>query len=300
LIKISVQNIVIFGLLFGIISTIFVHLGKVMERQGIEIYSREKSFKEKGNKPMIYLIGVIFNNSVVLWQIIAMQYSTAAVFSSVFGLGLILLMLYSHFVLHEDIKKPEIIGSILIVIGTTVIGIIQLTEPTPIENVNFVNIYILLIVIVLIFPIILIMSIKKKYAIAIVVGIVAGTLSGLDNVFKRIGLKEGIANIINVQTLPLFVISFIMALTAFALCQIAFAKGAEASKLVPIYNSFYIAIPVIVELFIYEGTFLSVEKIFALSLIIVGVFFMQSFKTTEKTEECVILLTEKEEILESQ
>ncbi len=62
------QNIVVLGLLFGLISTLCVHLGKAMEKQGIEIYSRDKTLKEKGKKHVIYIIGLVFHNSIVLWN----------------------------------------------------------------------------------------------------------------------------------------------------------------------------------------------------------------------------------------
>lgn len=42
-------KIIVLGLLFGIINTMLLHLAKAMERYGIEIYSRKKSLKEKGD-----------------------------------------------------------------------------------------------------------------------------------------------------------------------------------------------------------------------------------------------------------
>lgn len=279
----SVQNIVILGLIFGMISTLCVHLGKAMERHGIETFKRGKKLKEKGKKPLIYFIGVIFNQSVVLWQIIAMQYTSAAVFASVFGLGLVLLMLYSHFILHEDIHKPEILGSILIIIGTTMIGFIQVIEPPNAENVNYDKLYFALIIFMIIFMVLILTSAKTRIGVAVIFGVVAGIFAGLDNIFKRIGLKEGILNVGNSQTLPIFIISFVLANLAFVICQIAFAKDADASKLVPIYNSFYIAFPILFELIIYDGYYVSPGKIIALSIIITGIFCMQSFKDPHKS-----------------
>jgi len=89
---------VVLGLLFGIINTLVLHLSKAMERHGIEIFSRKKSFKEKGKKPLIYIIGFILNNTVFIWQIIGISFARAAVFSSVFGLGLILLMIVNYLI----------------------------------------------------------------------------------------------------------------------------------------------------------------------------------------------------------
>lgn len=281
----SDQNLIAIGLFFGIVSTLCVHLGKAMERQGIEIYSKDKKLKDKGKKPIIYLVGVVFNNSVVLWQILSMQFTSAAVFSSVFGLGLILLMLYSHYILHEEIQKSEIFGAMFIIVGTTMIGFIQLTESPNPESINFTRLYLAMIVIILILLILFIYSLKTGFAVAIVFGIVAGTFGGLDNIFKRIGLKNGINEVGNLQTLPYFILSFFLAISAFLICQYGFAKGAEASKLVPIYNSFYIIFPVIFELIISDHSFISIEKIIALIMITFGVFFMHIFRNPSENIE---------------
>ncbi len=62
-----VKNIVYLGLLFGIIATLISHLSKGFQKQGIEIFDRDKSFKEKGKKPLIYIIGLILNYSIVFF-----------------------------------------------------------------------------------------------------------------------------------------------------------------------------------------------------------------------------------------
>ena len=89
----ALQVNILLGILFGIINTLILHLAKAMERHGIETFSKDKTLKEKGKKPTIYVIGFILNNTVFVWQIIGINFASATVFSSVFGLGLILLMI---------------------------------------------------------------------------------------------------------------------------------------------------------------------------------------------------------------
>ena len=103
----SVAYFIIIGLFLGLLNTCQLHLAKAMERHGIEIFSRDKSFKEKGKKPLIYIIGLILNNTLFMYAFIALSFASASVFNSVFGVGLIVLMLYSHFILKEEIKTPE-------------------------------------------------------------------------------------------------------------------------------------------------------------------------------------------------
>jgi len=287
-------QIIVLGLLFGIVNTMVLHLAKAMERHGIEIFSRKKSFKEKGKKPLIYIIGFTLNNTVVIWQIIGTTFASATVFSSVFGLGLILLMLYSHYILREEIKASELIGAILIVFGTTMVGFLYILEPSETGTINYPNFFILLIIISIIFSILISFSWKSKIGIAFIFGAVAGTLGGMDNVFKRMGLSssnfiKAFVGVFRLELLSIiFIISFFLGLLALTLTQIGFAKGADASRLVPMYNSLYIVAPAIFELIIIEGATISIGIILSIIIIIIGVFLMNIFKKTEKklnTEE---------------
>jgi hypothetical protein len=279
---------VILGLIFGIISTLVLHLAKSMERHGIEIFSRKKSFKEKGKKPLIYIIGFTLNNTIFIWQILGTTFASAAVFSSVFGLGLILLMVYSHYILHEELDKREYLGAILIIIGTTLVGIFYVIEPEIIGTVNYLNFFILIIVLVILFVILIGFSWKTRIAIAFIFGAVAGTLGGTDNVLKRIGLTS--SNFFEVLTglfrLELdsfiFLFSFLAGFFAMILTQIGFAKGADASRLVPMYNSLYIVAPIVFELLIVEGAKISIGIIVSVIIIIIGVFVMNLYKETKE------------------
>ena len=281
-------EIIVLGLLFGIINTMLLHLAKAMERHGIEIFSRKKSLKEKGKKPLIYIIGLALNNTIPIWQVIGTSFASATVFSSVFGLGLILLMTYSHYILHEEINKPELIGAILIVIGTTMVGFLYIIEPPEAGDINYTNFFILMIIITILFIILISFSWKTKIAIVFIFGAVAGTFGGMDNVFKRMGLTssnfiEAFAGVFRLELLSIiFLISFFFGLFALILTQVGFAKGADASKLVPMYNSLYIAVPVIFELIIIEGATVSIWLIFSIIVIIMGVFLMNIFKKSSE------------------
>jgi hypothetical protein len=275
---------IVLGLLFGIINTLTLHLAKGMERHGIEIFSRKKSFKEKGKKPLIYIIGFTLNNTIFIWQILGTTFASAAVFSSVFGLGLILLMVYSHFILHEEIERFELIGAVLIIIGTTMVGFFYIVEPPVTGTINYVNFFVIIIAIISIFSILIGFSWKTRIAVAFIFGAAAGTFGGTDNVLKRIGLSssnfiEAFAGLFRLELESfIFLFSFLAGFFALIITQIGFAKGADASKLVPMYNSLYITGPVFFELLIIQGATVSIGIITSIIIIIVGVFLMNIFK----------------------
>lgn len=279
---------IVLGIVFGICSTSMLHLAKAMERHGIEVFSRDKSLKEKGKKPIIYVVGLVLNNLVFVWQFLGLSFASAAVFSSVFGIGLIILMLYSHFILHENIQKPELMGAILIIIGTTTVGVLYIIEPAVVEEVNYTAFFMMIIVLAVIFVILIGFSWKTGIATALIFGVVAGTLGGMDNTFKRMGLKDLglIDSFIGVFSLEInsfiFLLSFACGGLAFLFTQIGFAKGADASRLVPFYNSFYIIGPVIFEVIIFPGATISVGKFIAMGIIVAGIFLMNLFKSPEE------------------
>jgi drug/metabolite transporter (DMT)-like permease len=284
-------DVIALGLLFGIINTSFLHLAKGMERHGIEIFSKKKKLKEKGKKPLIYIVGFILNNLTPIWQVIGTTFASATVFSSVFGLGLVVLLFYSHFILKEETTKIELIGAILIIIGTTTIGILYSLEPSETGDISYSNFFILLIVISILFSLLIGISWKKKIAIAFIFGGVSGALGGIDNVFKRMGLGssniiDAFAGIFRLEILSIiFVISFLLGFLAFLFTQIGFAKGADAAKLVPMYNSMYIIAPIFFELIINRNATIPTGVIFAVLVIIVGIFLMNIFKITEETHK---------------
>jgi drug/metabolite transporter (DMT)-like permease len=259
-------------------------MAKAFERQGIEIFSRKKSFKEKGKKPLIYIIGFILNNTIVIWQLFGTSFSTATVYSSMFGVGLVFLLIYSHYVLKEKNRRIELIGAFLIIIGTTSVGIFQIFEEKPVETIMYSNFIILTIIVGIVLLILFFLFIRFKKGVSLIFGIIAGSLGAIDNVFKRIGLKTGFIEIFNLGTFPILIISFIIGFLAFFFTQYGFAKGAEASKLVPIYNSFYILTPIYFEIIINAIWWVNPLKLVLIIPIIAGLFLMRLFKEEEKLE----------------
>lgn len=278
------------GILFGLFNTIQLHLAKGMERYGIDIFSRDKSLKEKGKKPLIYVIGVILNYTLFIYQILGNAFSTATVFSSVFGIGVIILMIFSKYILKEKIKKIEYIGAVLIIIGTIVVGYTLFELEIYYQdiginqsNINWVNFIIVIIIFLGIFIVFLFFSAKTTIAVSLIFGLVAGACGGIDNTLKHLGMIEGFS----LETFfnPIFLLSFLSGGFAFLITQWGFAKKAKASKLVPSYNSLYILLPVFLEALIIEGTIITPLQLIFIFVIIIGVILMNIFKEKPETAD---------------
>ena len=163
------------------------------------------------------------------------------------------------------------------------VGLFYVIEPLVAGNIKYVNFFILILVMVVFFSFLIGFSWKTKIGVAFIFGAAAGTFGGTDNVLKRIGLTssnfiDAFAGVFRLELDSfLFLFSFLAGFFALILTQIGFAKGADASKLVPMYNSLYIAGPVLFELLIVQSATVSIDIIFSIIVIIIGVFMMNIF-----------------------
>jgi len=110
------------AILLGILSTVQMHLAKALERQGIEalnqirdrIRKTDEPVEKDIRKPIIYTIGVILHNTGFIYPLLAQRYAPPAVFTSMLGVGLVVLMLYAWRVLREPITREIAGGSVAI------------------------------------------------------------------------------------------------------------------------------------------------------------------------------------------
>ncbi|MHA1265875.1 MAG: EamA family transporter [Candidatus Helarchaeota archaeon] len=261
------------GILFGLIGTATLHLAKAMERHGIELFDRKKTRAEKGKKPLIWFIGFGLNNTSPLWQFLGTMFAAASVYVSVFGMGLVITLIYSVKILKEKMTKWDWIGSGLIIAGTLFIGFLLFNRPS-LENppVDYNAFMYIMIFSTMIFIVMIIVSYSKKIGISLFFGLVAGACGGIDNVFKHAGFKEG--------NLWIFFASFGIGFMGFLITQWGFANKADASKLVPAYNSTYIILPIIFESFIILSPFTQITplQIGGIAIIITGILCMTAIK----------------------
>jgi drug/metabolite transporter (DMT)-like permease len=278
-------------ILFGLLTTIQLHIAKAMERQGIEIFDQlraklkgtptEDPAKQGIKKPAIYIIGLILNNTTIVYTLAAQLYGPPALYTSTFGVGLVALMAYSHFVLHESISKREWWGSILIVVGTIIIGIEGTCRPAyDISQISVGFAATLLLIFSIAAGIAMGIAYLKNHPLmtGLVFGFVAGAFGGLDAVYKNIAQNlSGTPTLLPQSGLAwvFFVISFIIAGLAFIFTQWGFARQARASILVPAYNCMYILVPMIFQLILIPEFVLFLSSYIGIGLVLIGIWLMQ-------------------------
>ncbi len=286
------MNIPALSVMFGIICTVILHISKAMERHGIEIFTQIKakltkqtlSDDAKGvKKPAIYVIGFALNNTTPLWAMLSNMFGPSYLFTNMFGLGLIALMIYSTKVLKEPIKNIEYWGAGVIVAGSIILALEAILVRDP--NVNYSTMdlptaWTVIGIFLGIFGGLLAFSIKTRKGTGVFFGLFAGGCGGLDSFLKAIGQQYGETGFL--PSTPegwfAFLPSFIVAMVAFWVTQWGFTRKARASVLVPSYNSCYIVLPIIISLFAWPGFGLFWSTYVGLILVIVGIVLMQAFK----------------------
>ena len=103
--------------IIGIIAYVMLYLGKGIQKYAIEGLKIDKSIKSKHSG--IWMFGLVLTTTYMFIQWLALLFAPVNIITPLNGIGLIVLLLFSYYKLHEEIYKIQIIGVILIIIGTT-------------------------------------------------------------------------------------------------------------------------------------------------------------------------------------
>lgn len=280
------------AILIGILSTTQLHLAKALERQGIEVFEQlQRRLKKTGQniesgirKPILYTIGVTLNNTVFLYALIAQRHAPPAVYTSMFGMGLVFLMVYAAKVLKEQITRKQLAGAAAIIAGTMAIGIENiLRDGYDRSNMALTPTLVLICVFLMIgiLGIVLSSRTRQPEAIAVTFGLFCGGCGALDPFLK--GVAQNLGG--RPEWIPaswlgwmIFAFSFVIGFVSFAVTQVGFAKNAPASLLVPTYNAGYILLPILLQLVLLPAYQLYWSTYAGITLIILGMALMRNLK----------------------
>ncbi len=285
-------------LLLGLLSTIQTHLAKALERQGIEIFEQIKAKLQKNcepveggpKKPVIYTIGLILNNTLFIWSTLAQPHGPPALFTSMFGMGLVFLMAYAAFVLKEKISRRELFGAAAIVSGTLFVGIENIFRPEADRFTMDLPGMLIALGIWLTLSLVLVFTSYRTSnlrLIAFTIGSLAGGLGSLDPFFKGIGQNYGGQSGLlpsNAVGTVFFVSSFFIGFLAFVVTQFGFARKVRASLLVPAYNAAFIGLPIVWQAILLPGFHITWMTGTGILFILAGVAGMQ-IRTRRDSQE---------------
>ena len=230
------MNGIIIGFLIGIIAYTLLYLGKGVQKYSIEGLKKEKSLKNS----MIWTFGTVLTTFYMFIQWIALLYAPINIIAPLDAFGLIILIIFSYYILKERIIKIEIAGIILILLGTIMITLFN-NNPSDIQLNDFSPQAFTIIFSVIVSIELVAFSIAKlryKKYLGLNLSILAGTFMAFQTVTKRITAIPD-ATITFIFTF----ITFTMAALTLIFTQYAFTKT-KANLAVPFFTSTNILIAI--------------------------------------------------------
>ena len=282
---------VFWSILFGLVGSCTLNLGKAIQKQGIELFQKkEMEGTKRAKKGFIWIIGSVFSFIQPLFQLLGTEIlgENATIYSAMMGVGIIIVLIYSYKVLKESINTMELVGSLFIVGGTLVFGIATVFQPPSDPKLFAPNFIITMIIIGAVFLTFSAYTLKTKRFWGIIFGCIAGSFGGMDNVFKSmsgetsevdLGAFSGFGS-------PFIYISFGLGIGAFLLTNYAYTR-AKAITVVPAYTAFYIFMPMLLEASFFNlvpGAF----QVVGVIICIAGVMLATAFKLAKQCEEITL------------
>lgn len=269
------ENIIL-GFTIGLIAYIVLYIGKGIQKYAIEGFKEEKTIKSKHTG--IWTAGLIMTTAYMFVQWAALAFAPINLIAPLEGVGLIILLIFSYYILKEDINKIEIAGVFLIIGGTVIITMLNPNtgqlNPSDFNLVLFLSFCLPITVIEGVT--ILISKFKGwKYA-GLIIGVTAGTLNAFQTFSKRVTLIPEFTFIFTMLT-------FLFSIFTLLATQFGFTK-ANANVIVPCFTSASIILATITGVMALNELIEAIQ-ILGIILIIIGIICLTAFKKKDDTPQ---------------
>ncbi|MFX1313929.1 MAG: hypothetical protein ACFFHD_15165 [Promethearchaeota archaeon] len=259
------------GFFIGISAYLILYLGKGIQKYAIDGLRIYKLIKKKTYR--IWIFGTILTTAFFFLEWVSLIFAPINIIAPLGGVGLLFMLPFSYFILHEEVYNIQIIGSLLIILGTIFVTFFNPNSgKIYLKDFNLPLLLTFSIPIIIVEMIFVLISRLNGYAGAgLIFGITAGTFNAFQTVSKRISaIPEPIIS--SVFTC----IAFLMALLALLFTMYGFSK-AGANVVVPCDISADISTAVFISLFAVNEK-IEIIQIFGIIIIILGVAFVTGFR----------------------
>ncbi|MFO8029595.1 MAG: hypothetical protein R6U28_07020 [Cyclonatronaceae bacterium] len=265
-----------FVLVIGILGSSVVHFSQGLMRLAI---MRKAGGAVQSRIRWIYIAGVALNFTAPLWMILANRFGPTTLYTSMYAVGLIVLLAFSCAKLGQEFRSRDLIGVLLLIAGTALLGIDGLGNPVDMSTVNPAPLLVAgLTAVVLVWPLDRFGRQHDIIPLGMLVGMLGGVFLALDSLLKGVAQYDSGAAAFLPTTgmgLTLFVVSFIGAGLAFGMTQLAHIRSAKASETIAGYDVAYVALPVlIIPLATGESAGISVLCYSGLVCLALGIYYM--------------------------
>jgi uncharacterized membrane protein len=268
------ENIII-GIMLGLVAYVLLNIGKGIQKMAIEGLKIDKKLKSKNSG--VWIFGTILTSIYMFIQWLALIFAPVNVIAPLEGLGLVVLIIFSYFVLNEDITKLEIFGIVLIITGVILVTAFN-PNPSIVEASDFtlMNFIIIFCVIFIIEGVFIIVSILKKFtASGLILGTTAGSFMAFQTVSKRItAIPDPYLQIV------FSIMTLVFAGLTLTVTQFAFSKS-KANRVVPCFTSASISLSILIGVITLKELILIIQ-IVGIIVIIFGVILLTAFRKESK------------------
>jgi multidrug transporter EmrE-like cation transporter len=262
----------ILGIFVSIIAALMLNVGKGIQKQKVHVLKNLKYALRSDHRVdfIVWVVGVFLTATAVVPFSIAIKLTkSASIVSAMTGVGLAGLALYASKVLGEKLKGGDLLGILLVMIGTSCLSYIGAADRPSFSGFSD-ELFIKVIVILCIFSLsacALSMLFKKLHGVSF--GLAAGVFIGIGLFMADVGLKKAGGSLSGQMDTPYPYLGLGFGACALGLTQLGFFKS-PALVVVPTVNSAIVLTPVALEIMIYQR-FPGLLSLVLIGVIVVGV-----------------------------
>lgn len=272
------ENGLIIALLVGCSASIVMNVGKGIQKLKVQVLKKGKKVLSPENRRdfLIWCVGMTMTAGAGLLFTKALDMTDKpSVVSSLNGIGLIALSIFSLFVLKEKVGLREWGAVLMIIIGTAIFQLFNTAGGE--QHYTLRTLLLSFVACIVVYAALVVITTKIKKGQAFVFAAIAGTfLAYMVIMFDIASVSAGGKGFINILMTPYFITGFFMGNGAFVFTNLAFFHG-SGIVIVPTVNSFLIVVPMILEVFIF-GVILAPIQVLGVVFIVAGVILLTTGK----------------------
>lgn len=260
------------AMLLGIGGSLQIHISKCLQIIGLR-HHKDKLLR---TLPPAYIWGFVLSNTVFVWVLFSNKYAPTSVFTSMFGVGSIVLVYFARKYLNEKLDKNAYLGLGQLLLGTVLISISRLNDTAPdYSSLKFLPVYISTATLLVLAGIFYFRNKLKQISgsATIYIGFLCGAMGSLDLYLKGIGQNmQNSAKMFPTTRLGwiIFLSSLIFSTLSFLLSQWSFARKVRATIFIPAFNISYIIYPIFLDGIVYGKFGFNFWGIAGLVLVVLG------------------------------
>ena len=270
------ENNLWLAIILGTLASLSLNVGKGVQKWKVDVLKHKlKALQPEHRKEFsIWLGGTLMTVFAGPFYSLAFKFSDQpSLVTSLGGVGLIGVLIFSKIVLKEHITKLKVFGGVLIIIGTVMVNyfVVKGNEPLSFEAGVFLPVGIGYLVM---FSLLAAISYMIKPMTGRAMAVAAGSCLGMSMILADVALVSAGGDLIGQLKTFYIYVALLCGNFAFIITQLSLMRE-DGSVVIPIIHSMVIIVSIIMEYVIY-GSLLQNIQMIGIAVIILGVFFLTS------------------------